>query len=304
MSVRELVVLGTASQVPTRTRNHNGYLLRFDGQGVLFDPGEGTQRQLLLAGVAPSQITAICITHAHGDHCLGLPGVLQRLSLDGVQRPVPLIYPAEAEQYIERLRWASAYDDRLDVRLYPVTADGPVLQLGELSLQAAALDHRVPALGYRLVEPDGRRMLPARLAEAGVAGPDVSRLVRQGAVQTAGGTVRVEDVSEIRRGQRFAFVMDTAVCDGARTLAADVDLLVCEATFASADAALAAKYKHLTARQAAEIAAGANARRLVLAHFSQRYGDLAPLLAQAQQVCDDVVLAEDLARISLPARRP
>ncbi len=304
MSVRELVVLGTASQVPTRTRNHNGYLLRFDGQGVLFDPGEGTQRQLLLAGVAPSQITAICITHAHGDHCLGLPGVLQRLSLDGVQRPVPLIYPAEAEQYIERLRWASAYDDRLDVRPYPVTGDGPVLQLGEPSLEAAALDHRVPAFGYRLVEPDGRRMLPARLAEAGLAGPDVARLVREGTVEAAGGTVRVEDVSEIRRGQRFAFVMDTALCDGARTLAADVDLLVCEATFASADAALAAKYKHLTARQAAEIAAGANARRLVLAHFSQRYGDLAPLLAEARQVFDDVVLAEDLVRIPLPARRP
>ncbi|MDP9432870.1 MAG: ribonuclease Z [Actinomycetota bacterium] len=304
MSVRELVVLGTASQVPTRTRNHNGYLLRFDGQGVLFDPGEGTQRQLLLAGVAPSQITAICITHAHGDHCLGLPGVLQRLSLDGVQRPVPLIYPAEAEQYIERLRWASAYDDRLDVRPYPVTGDGPVLQLGEPSLEAAALDHRVPAFGYRLVEPDGRRMLPARLAEAGLAGPDVARLVREGTVEAARGTVRVEDVSEIRRGQRFAFVMDTALCDGARTLAADVDLLVCEATFASADAALAAKYKHLTARQAAEIAAGANARRLVLAHFSQRYGDLAPLLAEARQVFDDVVLAEDLVRIPLPARRP
>jgi ribonuclease Z len=86
MSARELVVLGTASQAPTRTRNHNGYLLRWDDEGILFDPGEGTQRQLTLAGVAASAITRICITHFHGDHCLGLPGVIQRLSLDRVAR--------------------------------------------------------------------------------------------------------------------------------------------------------------------------------------------------------------------------
>ena len=80
MSVRELVVLGTASQVPTRARNHNGYLLRWDGEGLLFDPGEGTQRQMLLAGVPSSAVTRICLTHFHGDHCLGVPGVVQRMS--------------------------------------------------------------------------------------------------------------------------------------------------------------------------------------------------------------------------------
>ncbi|HWM97084.1 MAG TPA: MBL fold metallo-hydrolase, partial [Streptosporangiaceae bacterium] len=79
MSNRELVVLGTASQVPIRRRNHNGYFLRWDAEGLLFDPGEGTQRQMQFAGVAASQISRICITHFHGDHCLGLPGVLQRM---------------------------------------------------------------------------------------------------------------------------------------------------------------------------------------------------------------------------------
>ena len=92
--MRELVVLGTASQVPTRTRNHNGYLLRWDGEGLLFDPGEGTQRQMIHAGVSAAQITRICLTHLHGDHCFGLPGVLSRLALDGVAHPVHLHYPA------------------------------------------------------------------------------------------------------------------------------------------------------------------------------------------------------------------
>jgi ribonuclease Z len=101
--MRELVVLGTASQVPTRTRNHNGYMLRWDGEGLLFDPGEGTQRQMIHAGVSASQITRICLTHIHGDHCFGLPGVLSRMVLDGVEHPVHLHYPASGEDVVRAL---------------------------------------------------------------------------------------------------------------------------------------------------------------------------------------------------------
>jgi ribonuclease Z len=128
--LRELVVLGTASQVPTRDRNHNGYLLRWDREGVLFDPGEGTQRQLTHAGVAVSTIRRVCITHAHGDHCLGLPGVLQRLSLDGIERPVDVHFPAEAATTIERLRSATPYEDVTPVRLRPTDSATSTLRTG------------------------------------------------------------------------------------------------------------------------------------------------------------------------------
>src|SRR5215213_2824702 len=100
---RELVVLGTAAQAPTRDRNHNGYVLRWDGRAILFDPGEGTQRQLLHAGVPSSSITDICITHFHGDHCLGLPGVLARFALDQRQHPVDVHYPASGAEFLDRL---------------------------------------------------------------------------------------------------------------------------------------------------------------------------------------------------------
>jgi ribonuclease Z len=302
VSARELVVLGTASQVPTRTRNHNGYLLRWDAEGILFDPGEGTQRQMVLAGVPASAITAICITHAHGDHCLGLPGVLQRMSLDGVDRPVPLIYPRGAGEYVGRLRRASSYADRLEVVPYPISDDGPVLTWGNLTLESAALEHRLPTVGYRLVEADGRTMVPELLAERGVAGPDVGRLLREGWLVNDRGRVEVAQVSRLRTGQRFGFVMDTAVCDGARWLAQRADLLVCEATYTAADGELAAAYGHLTARDAGRIAAGGQARRLVLTHFSQRYADLAPLLLEASEEHEDVILARDLERIPVPAR--
>ncbi len=297
-------MLGTASQAPTRTRNHNGYLLRWDGEGFLFDPGEGTQRQLLLAGVPSSAITRICLTHFHGDHCLGLPGVVQRLSLDGVAHPVVAHFPASGREYFARLRYACSFHEVADLREEPVERDGVLASGPEGTLEARRLDHPVEAFGYRFTEPDGRRMLPERLAEHGIAGPDVGRLQREGELVVAGRRVQLVDVSASRRGQRFAFVMDTRLCDAVYALADGVDLLVIESTFLSEDESLARTYGHLTARQAASVAADCGVRRLVLTHFSQRYADPARFAAEAAEVFGgEVVVAEDLARIPLPSRR-
>jgi ribonuclease Z len=304
MSARELVVLGTASQAPTRHRNHNGYLLRWDAEGVLFDPGEGTQRQMLLAGVASSTITRICVTHFHGDHCLGLPGVLQRLSLDQVAHPVGVWYPAAGQEFFDRLRRCALYNDTVDVRPHPV-ADGGVVDPGPhpFSLVAARLDHRTETFGWRVAEPDGRRMLPDRLEAAGITGPDVGRLQREGSVATAGGrVVTLDEMSEPRRGQVFAFIMDSRLCDAAVALADGADLVVCESTFLERDADLAAAYGHMTAAQAARVAAEAGARRLVLTHFSQRYPDDAEFAAEAGEIFPDLIVARDLDRVGVPPR--
>jgi ribonuclease Z len=304
MSVRDLVVLGTASQVPTRTRGHNGYLLRWDGEGLLFDPGEGTQRQMTLAGVAVTDITRLCVTHFHGDHCLGVPGIVQRLSLDRVAHPVYAHYPASGRDLFNRLRHASAFHETAELTELPVAADGPVATGPFGTLSARRLDHPVETYGYRLVEPDGRRMLPDRLAARGVAGPDVGLLLRTGRIETPTGPVTLDEVSEPRRGQRFAFVMDTRLCDAVHALADGADLLVIESTFIDADADLAEAYGHLTAAQAARVAAACGVRRLVLTHFSQRYEDPAAFAAEAARHFDgDIVVAEDLMRVAVPPRR-
>jgi ribonuclease Z len=304
VSLRELVVLGTASQAPTRTRNHNGYLLRWDGEGLLFDPGEGTQRQMTRAGVAATDITRICVTHFHGDHCLGVPGVIQRLSLDRVAHPVYAHYPASGATFFARLRHASAFHETAEVREEPVIADGVVAtgQFGTLS--ARRLDHPVDTFGYRLVEPDGRRMLPDRLAGYGIAGARVGLLQHDGQIEVGGRTVTVDQVSEVRPGQRFAFVMDTRLCESVYALADGVDLLVCESTYLDADADLAAAHAHLTAAQAARVAAECGVRRLVLTHFSQRYDDPAAFGAEGAKHFDgEIVVAADLARVAVPRRR-
>jgi ribonuclease Z len=292
--------------VSTRTRNHNGYFLRWDAEGLLFDPGEGTQRQMLFAGVTAHQITRICVTHFHGDHSLGLPGVLQRLALDQVTATIEVAYPASGAEIFHHIRNISLFHDTLSVRERRVPETGAVLADGPaFRLEARPLVHRVPAVGYRLTEPDGRRMLPAELVARGISGPDVGRLQREGSLERNGTRVDLAEVSKPRRGQKFAFIMDTALCDAAFELADDADLLVCESTFADADAALAEQYAHLTAGQAGKIAAAAGARRLVLTHFSQRYDEagLAQLRRDASAAYDgDLILANDLDRIEVPPR--
>ncbi|WP_381565008.1 ribonuclease Z [Streptomyces eurythermus] len=301
MSVRELVVLGTASQVPTRHRNHNGYLLRWDGEGILFDPGEGTQRQMLRAGVAAHDLNRICVTHFHGDHSLGLAGVIQRINLDRVPHEITAHYPRSGRRFFERLRYATAYRETVALTEAPVAADGLLAVTRSYTLEARRLSHPVESYGYRLVEPDGRRMLPDRLAAHGIQGPDVGRLQREGRL----GDVALEDVSEVRRGQRFAFVMDTRLCDGVHALAEDCDLLVIESTFLDEDADLAAEHGHLTAGQAAAVARDAGVRHLVLTHFSQRYTEPEEFERQARAAgfTGELTVAHDLLRVPLPKRR-
>jgi len=306
--MRELIILGTASQVPTRTRNHNGYFLRWDEDAFLFDPGEGTQRQMTLAGVAASDITRLCVTHFHGDHCFGLPGVFSRLALDQVGHPVHCHFPASGAALFDRLCWMWPDYRRQVLREEPAFGERTVLPTPPTSsfgrFEAVRLSHGVDAYGYRITEPDGRRMLPEKLAEAGVRGPRISELQREGRVTTAdGNVVMLDEVSVPRPGQVFAFVMDTRVCQGVYDLAANADMLVIESTFLTSEASLAAEHGHLTARQAATVAEESGVRTLVLTHFSQRYTDLNRFEHEAREVfTGELHVAEDLMRIPLPKR--
>ena len=302
MSARELITLGTASQVPTRYRNHNGYLLRWDDEGILFDPGEGTQRQMIYAGVTTAAITRICITHFHGDHCLGLAGISQRISLDRVPHTVHVHYPASGQVYYDRLRQASIFHDVALVEPHPITGPGEIVAAPKFTMRTLPLDHGVEAWGYRLQERDSRTMLPERLAAAGVRGPAVRRLLLDGQIVVDDRTVLLDDVSVQRLGQSVAFVMDTRMCDSAVELARGVDLLICESTYLSCDADKALDHGHLTAAQAATIARAAGARKLVLTHFSQRYTSVEPFVAEAREIFENVVAANDGDTIPVPPR--
>lgn len=260
------------------------------------------------AGLSAHDVTHMCVTHFHGDHCLGIPGIIQRMSRDQVTHPVPTAFPASGEQFWQHLRNATAFADDSPTLGYPLHGEEPVVFTGDtFTVTAGKLQHRIDTYGYRLAEPDGWRMLPQRLAERGVFGPAIGRLRSQGVVHNdAGERVELTECAVPRRGHVFAFVMDTAPCYQAVRLARGADLLVVESTYLEREVELASTYRHLTARQAGQIAAEARVGTMVLTHISERYesGDDARFLAEAGEVFSgDIVLACDLERIPVPRRR-
>ena len=134
MTVRDLTVLGCSSQQPTRFRNHGAYLVRWNEEGLLFDPGEGTQRQFIFANIAPTVVTRIFVSHFHGDHCLGLGSILMRLNLDKVQHEIHCYYPAGGKKYFDRLRYGTMYHETIHVVEHPVYAQGVVHDDGKFRI--------------------------------------------------------------------------------------------------------------------------------------------------------------------------
>ncbi|TXH70114.1 MAG: ribonuclease Z [Thiothrix sp.] len=293
MSQHQFFALGTASQVPTKTRNHNGYFLKWGKEGFLFDPGEGTQRQMLYAGVSAKDITKILITHFHGDHCLGLPGVLQRISLDKVPHPVKVYFPASGLQYFNNLQNASIYYNTAQIEICPITEAGIIYQDEKLTISTEMLDHTVESWGYRIQDADTYTLLAEQLKTHGIQGVLTKQLLQEGQVKVNERVVHLTEVSVLKPGQSFAFVMDTRYCANAVKIAKGVDTLVAESTFLNIHTAEAISHGHLTAAQAATLAKEAEVKRLILTHFSQRYADQGDFVGEAQPIFPAVVAVKD-----------
>jgi ribonuclease Z len=294
MSVRDLIILGCSSQQPTRTRNHGAYLVRWNDEGLLFDPGEGTQRQFIFANVAPPTVTRIFVSHFHGDHCLGLGSMLMRLNLDKVTHPIHCYYPANGKVYFDRLRYGCVYHETINVIEHPVTGDGLVHEDEHFRIEAKFLSHGIENVAWRVTEPDSRKFDRKKLDAAGIKGPAVRLLEEEGKVEVGGRLITLDEVSTIRKGDALAVVIDTGVCQAAVDIAKGAKLLLCESTYLEAHKDLAEKHHHLTAKQAAEIAKKAGVEQLILTHFSARYQDLEPFAQEARAIFPNTQVADDL----------
>jgi ribonuclease Z len=294
VTVRDLTILGCSSQAPTRTRNHSGYLLRWNDEGLLFDPGEGTQRQFIFADIAPPVVTRIFVSHFHGDHCLGLGSMLMRLNLDKVTHPIHCYYPASGKVYFDRLRYGTMYRENINVIEHPVKAAGIVHQDENFTIEADYLQHGVDNFAYRITEPDTIKFDKEKLKALGVHGPIMKGLIQEKKIVVGGREIHLEDVSHLRKGDVFAIVMDTRPCKGALAMAKNASLLLCESTYLEEERELAKSHNHLTAKEAAQIAKDAGARELILTHFSARYLDLKPFETEAREIFPNTHVAEDL----------
>lgn len=300
MSVRDITILGCSSQQPTRYRNHGAYLVRWNEEGLLFDPGEGTQRQFIFANVAPTVVNRIFISHFHGDHCLGLGSMLMRLNLDKVSHPIHCYYPESGKKYFDRLRYGTIYHETIKVCEHPIGHDGIVHKDESFQITAAFLDHRVDNLGWKVQENERRKFHKDKLMKLGVRGPDVKKLQDKGSIEIKGKRIDLEEVSWLQEGDTLAVVLDTRYCDNALSLAQGAKVLICESTYLEKDKKLAERNYHLTAKQAAFIAKEAGAEQLILTHFSARYQEQELLEKEARELFPNSFAAEDLRVFPFP----
>ena len=300
MSDRDLIILGCSSQQPTRFRNHGAYLLRWNEQGFLFDPGEGTQRQFIFAEVAPPVVNRIFVSHFHGDHCLGLGSMLMRLNLDKVTHPIHCYYPASGKKYFDRLRYGTMYHERINVIEHPVEKDGLVHEDDDFIIEAAFLDHGVDNIGWRVTEKDQLKFHKDKLKALKIQGLEVKNLLETGKLEKDGKIISLEDVSYFRKGDVFASVIDTRYCQQAIDIAKGAKMLLCESTYLDEHKELASQYHHMTASQAAQIAKEADVKILILTHFSARYREEEVFEKEAREIFPSSYSAKDLKRFSFP----
>lgn len=305
MSTLTFTFLGTGSARPTPRRNCASVYLQYDGDSLLFDCGEGTQSQLARAGVKSSRLSAICITHFHGDHINGLPGFLGTMGLQGHEDGLVLAAPRGMDRYLRTLH--SLHILRPPFPLHLVDHEEPVVYAcPAYRVTTCGLDHRVPTRGYQFVENDQPgRFDVARARALGVTpGPDFGVLQRGGEVQTPEGRlVRSDEVlGPTRPGRRVAYISDTRPSDEVVAFVAGADVLIHEATYVEALRAQAWERGHSTAAQAAKIAAEAGVGRLLLTHLSSKYPRSRDHLDEARAIFPATEVAEDLMTVDVPAR--
>ncbi len=306
-----VIPFGTSSGRPTAHRHVSGLGVDLDTRWILVDCGEGTQQQIMRSPLKISRIAAVLITHLHGDHVLGLPGLLGTMGLEGRVAPLKVVAPAGVARWIDVMCELPILGLDFPLELTELSGDSLLGQGGEpevvaevpgATIHALGLRHRVPTFGYRVQEPARPGHLDVKAARAlGVAdGPDMGRLQRGEAVAVEGGVVQPTEVVGPQRPGRVVTVLgDTTRCTASVDLARDADLLVHEVTYAHDDAHLAEAWKHSTSTDAAAVAREAGAGQLLITHFSSRYADESGLLDEARAVFPSTMAAQELQPVDV-----
>jgi ribonuclease Z len=294
----QITFLGTSGAVPTTHRNPSAVHVEREGDRLLFDCGEGTQRQMMRYG-AGFDIEHVFLTHLHGDHVLGLPGLAQTWDFNDRDAPLAIHAPAGTRERVENLVGATGERPSYPVRVHQLQPGDVALDREEYEIRAVEVDHRTNAVGYALVEDDRKGRFDRETAEEvyGIPpGPKYSKLHNGEAVEHDGQTVRPQDVvGPPRPGRTVVYTGDTRPCDGVREAAAGADLLIHDSMFDDDRRERAVETAHSTAREAAELASEAGVEGLALTHISSRYagGGWRDLEADAKDAFDGTVFVAD-----------
>ncbi|MBI4361985.1 MAG: ribonuclease Z [Euryarchaeota archaeon] len=304
--VLKVTFLGTSGATPSPNRNPSAVLVSREGELLLFDCGEGTQQQMMRAKTGMRALTTLFITHFHGDHFLGIPGLVQTLSFHGRTEPLEIIGPRGIEKLVETLVTLGGFRGTFPVTGREMQPEEALRRDGYL-VRAFKTEHSTRSLGVALEEnPRPGRFNKPRALELGVPeGPLFGRLQRGQPVTLPGGpTVKPEEVvGPPRPGRKVVYTGDTRPCESVVEASRGADLLIHDGTLASDEAEWAREAKHSTASEAAEVAKRAGVRQLILTHLSTRYTeDPTPLLREAKAVFENSCIAEELMALEIPFR--
>jgi len=294
----ELIFLGTSDMFPTPKRNHPSIYLRYEGDYMLFDCGEGTQRQMKCAKLKPARLDYIFITHWHGDHSLGLPGIFQSLSGHGKRGKLRIFGPEGSEERIEHVLKAFSWHKTFKIDVREIDG-GLVLRKRDWEVRAMEVKHTSPCLAYSFKERDRRKINVAYLSKFGLKQhPILGKLQRGETIVWKGRKITPEEGTYIKKGKKVTYVTDTVFFDELVDFVRDSDVLICEATFLNKDKELAIERGHMTAAQAAFLAKEGGVKDLYIFHFSQRYKDEKVLVKEAKKIFPNTHEAKDLMRIA------
>ena len=299
-----VIFLGTAGSVPTPERSLPAILIQRKGEQIMFDCGEGVQRQMIKAKAGFHRKTKIFITHMHGDHVLGLPGLMQTMALLDRERKLEVYGPTGIKRFIEAIRETVQFVLTFPVEIHEIEEAGVVCEEEECVIKAVWANHVIPNLAYALVEkPRPGKFHPEKAKAIGVPeGPLWSKLQHGHKVKLPDGRVIKPEqvVGPPRAGRKIVYTGDTRPFRGVVKFAAGADLLIHDATLDDELADRAEDDGHSTPNQAAENAKKAKAKQLILMHISARYDDASVLLEQARKIFKNTEVAEDFMKIEIP----
>ena len=293
----EMVFLGTSSMVPTKDRNHTSIFLDIGKSAFLFDCGEGTQRQLTLANLKANKISHLFISHWHGDHVLGIPGLIQTLAARNYEGKLRIYGPKTTKQRFEYMFKTFIFDKKIDMEIIEIKDNSIIYEDDNLFVKSFLLNHTIETYGFVVQEKDKRKIIKEKINEFHLNGESVGMLQKGNKVITNNKTIYPDDVSYIEKGKKITLIFDTTLSKNLINMALDSDIVICEATYMDDLSDKASEYKHMTSLQAAQIASQANAKKLILTHFSARYSTLNDIVEEAKKVFSNTIAAYDLMRI-------
>jgi len=295
----KITFLGTASMQPTADRNLTSIYFNYEGEHILFDCGEGTQRQIKIAGVSPTKITRIIISHFHADHFLGLGGLIRTLDANQYNKTLHIYGPKGLQNLFESITTSLHYRPGINIKLTEIKP-GMIIDTEKFVIEAFPLYHSVQCLGFSIREKDRRKINTAYLKKFGLKQhPVIGDLQKGRDIVWQGKKILAKNSTYIIKGKILAVILDTGYSDKIAKAVKNADLIVCESTYSEKEKEIAGEYRHMTASDAARIAKKAGAKKLILTHFSQRYKNIKELENEAKKIFKNTAAAEDLASFSI-----